>query len=137
MPFAFDLPVRYGSIDYARIVYYPQFLHYCHVAMEEMFAAVVGRSYADTLRDEQVGYPTVRSEAEFLAPVAYGETLRMSVAVERVGRSSVLFRYEGQRQSDGTLAFRVRNTQVAVDMGAWKSIPVPDRHRAAFLTLAP
>ena len=135
MAFTCSLPVRYGSIDYARIVYYPQFLHFCHITMEEMFDAVVGVSYPDALQKEKVGYPTVTSEAEFAQPVAYGETLEMSLAVERIGRSSIVFRYEGTRSSDGKLAFRVRNTQVAVDMEAWGSIPIPDHHRTAFESL--
>ena len=132
MAFSFDLPVRYASIDYARIVYYPQFLHFCHIAMEEMFAAVVGVTYPDALQKEKVGYPTVKSEAEFAKPVAYGETLEMSIAVARMGTASIDFVYEGRRSSDGELAFRVRNTQVAVDMDAWESTPIPDHHRTAF-----
>ncbi len=132
MAFTFRLPVRYGSIDYARIVYYPQFLHFCHIAMEEMFAAVVGVTYPDALQVEKVGYPTVKSEAEFAKPVAYGETLEMSISVARMGTASIDFVYEGRRSSDGELAFRVRNTQVAVDMDAWESTPIPDHHRAAF-----
>ena len=135
MAFTFDLPVHYGSIDYARIVYYPQFLHFCHVTMEEMFGAVVGVSYADALQKEKVGYPTVKSEADFVSPVAYGETLRMSLSVERMGKSSIDFLYEGRRSSDGELAFRVRNVQVAVDMDAWQSKPIPEHHRRAFETL--
>ncbi len=135
MAFTFSLPVRYGSIDYARIVYYPQFLHFCHIAMEEMFLAVVGVSYPDALQKEKVGYPTVKSEADFVSPVAYGETLEMSVAIGRLGTSSVEFRYEGRRSSDGEVAFRVRNIQVAVDMDAWESTPIPAHHRAAFETL--
>ncbi len=135
MAFTFRMPVRYGSVDFARIVYYPQFLHFCHVAMEEMFAAVVGVSYPDALQKEKVGYPTVKSEADFVKPVAYGEELEMSVAVERMGTSSVVFVYEGRRSSDGEAAFRVRNIQVAVDMDAWESTPIPDHHRAAFETI--
>lgn len=135
MPFTFRLPVRYGSVDYARIVYYPQFLHFCHIAMEEMFAAVVGVTYPDALQKEKVGYPTVKSEAEFVRPVAYGEELEMSVGVTRMGTASIDFVYEGRRSSDGELAFRVRNTQVAVDMDAWASTPIPDHHRGAFETL--
>lgn len=135
MAFTFRLPVRYGSIDFARIVYYPQFLHFCHVAMEEMFAAVVGVTYPDALQKEKVGYPTVKSEADFVQPVAYGEELLMSVAIARMGTSSVDFVYEGRRSSDGELAFRVRNVQVAVDMDAWESTPIPEHHRKAFATL--
>lgn len=135
MAFEFELPVRYGSVDYARIVYYPQFLHFCHVTMEEMFQQVVGVSYADALGEEKVGYPTVRSNAEFQSPVPLGETLRMSMRCTRLGRSSVDFEYAGTRMSDGEAAFRVENTQVAVDMDAWKSTPIPPHHRQAFETL--
>ena len=129
MAFQFELPVRYGSIDYARIVYNPQFLHFCHIAMEEMFAAVVGVTYPDAIQEEKVGYPTVKTEADYVRPVAYGEVLTMSVAVERIGNSSITFLYEGKRSSDGETAFRVRNIQVAVDMDAFESTPIPDHHR--------
>jgi len=135
MAFTFRMPVRYGSIDYARIVYYPQFLHFCHLAMEEMFAAIVGVTYPDVIQQEGVGYPTVKSEVDYLKPVAYGEELEMSVAVERMGTSSIVLLYEGKRSSDGEVAFRVRNVQVAVNMAAWKSTPIPAHHRVAFDTL--
>jgi 4-hydroxybenzoyl-CoA thioesterase len=135
MPFTFRLPVRYGSIDFARIAYYPQILHFCHVAMEEMFEGVVGVSYPDALQKEKVGYPTVKSEAEFVRPIRYGEALRMAVSVASMGTSSIVFVYEGTRESDGERAFRVRNVQVAVDMEGWTSTPIPAHHRAAFETI--
>jgi acyl-CoA thioesterase FadM len=47
----------------------------------------------------------------------------------------VSFRYEGTRSSDGELAFVVRNVAVAVDMDAWRSVDIPERHRAGFATL--
>ncbi len=133
--FTFEYAVPYGSIDFARIVYYPQFLHFCHLTMEAMFPAVVGVSYASVIQDEQVGYPTVRADAEFVKPVAYGETLRLSMITEGIGRASVRVRYEGRRTSDDALAFRVHNVHVAVDIPRWKSVPVPARHRAAFESL--
>lgn len=132
MTYTFDLPVRYASIDFARIVYYPHFLHFCHVTKEAMFDDVVGISYPDLLTRDKVGYPTVKSAAEFKRPVGYGETLHMTMIVERMGTSSVDFRYEGRRSSDGKLAFVVRNTEVAVSMDAWKSVPIPTVHRHAF-----
>jgi acyl-CoA thioesterase FadM len=100
-----------------------------------MFAAVVGVTYPDALGREKVGYPTVKSEADFVRPIPYGETLDMSVAVERIGTRSIVFLYEGRRASDGEMAFRVRNVQVATDMDAWESTPIPDHHREAFQTL--
>ena len=132
MAFTFDLPVPYGAIDFARIVYYPQFLHFCHMSMEAMFEAEVGVAYPKVLQEEGVGYPTVSSNAKFVAPVPYGETLKITITVLRIGTSSVDFRYEGRRSSDGEIAFHVENTQVAVDMEAWKSTPIPAHHREAF-----
>jgi 4-hydroxybenzoyl-CoA thioesterase len=135
MAFRCRIPVRFGDVDYARIVYYPRFLHFCHVAMEEAFAGVVGVPYHDLIGKEKVGYPAVKVEAEYLLPVGFGEVLDMAVAVERLGTSSVGFRFEGRRSSDGDLAFRVRNVVVAVDMEAWKSVPIPPHHRRGLETL--
>jgi 4-hydroxybenzoyl-CoA thioesterase len=131
MGFECEIPVAYGDVDYARIVYYPRYLHYVHLAMEALFRDVVGVAYDRVLGTERVGYPTVKVEAEFLAPVAYGESLAMTVTVERVGTKSVTFRNEGRRTSDGRLAFVVTNVTVAVDMDRWESIEVPREHRAA------
>ena len=135
MAFRCRIPVRFGDIDYAKIVYYPRFLHFCHVAMEEMFAGVVGVPYHEAITKEKVGYPTVRVEADYRKPVGFGETIEMSVLVESLGRSSVHFRYEGRRSSDGELAFVVRSTAVAVHMDRWKSVPIPDHHRKGLETL--
>lgn len=136
MPFECRIPVRFGDIDIAKIVYYPRFLHFCHVAMEELFGAVIGIPYHEAVMREQVGYPTVKAEAEYLKPVGFGEVIRMLVTCESLGTSSVHMRYEGFRSSDGALAFRVKNTSVAVDMTAWKSVPIPASHRAGFERIA-
>jgi 4-hydroxybenzoyl-CoA thioesterase len=135
MPFRCQIPVRFGDVDYAKIVYYPRFLHFCHVAMEEMFAAVIGLRYHEAIVREKIGYPTVKVEADFQKPVGFGETIEMTVVTEKVGTSSVSFRYEGRRSSDDVLAFVIRNTAVAVDMDAFKSRPIPPHHRRGFETL--
>lgn len=79
-PFRYPITVRFGDIDQAGIVYYPRFLHYCHVAMEELFSQRVGIGYPELLRDHRVGFPTVRLSADFRRPLRYGD--RVEVAVE-------------------------------------------------------
>jgi 4-hydroxybenzoyl-CoA thioesterase len=135
MAFRCRIPVRFGEVDHAKILYYPRHLHYCHVAMEEMFASVVGVPYHEAIEREKVGYPTVRVVAEYRRPVGFGETVEMRVSVERIGHRSVGFRYEGHRASDGELAFVVQNVQVAIHMDHWRSIAIPEHHRRAFETL--
>ncbi len=46
MAFRSLLKVRFGDIDHAGIVYYPRFLHYFHVALEEFFGSRVGVDYS-------------------------------------------------------------------------------------------
>jgi 4-hydroxybenzoyl-CoA thioesterase len=135
MAYRCRIPVRFGDIDYAKIVYFPRFLHFCHVAMEELFQDVIGEPYHVSVRDAKIGYPTVKLDAEYRKPVGFGEVLDMSVSTERVGTSSVSFRFEGRRASDGELAFVVRSVTVAVHMDGWRSVPVPPHHRRGFESL--
>ena len=45
MAFRSRLKIRFGDIDHAGIVYYPRFLHYFHVALEEFFGQQLGIDY--------------------------------------------------------------------------------------------
>ena len=133
--FACEIPIRFGDVDHARIVYYPHFFHFCHVAMEELFAKAVGVPYHEVIGRERLGYPTVHIETDFEKTVGFGETLKMEVSVLRIGRSSVDFRFEGRRGSDGATAFVAKITTVCVDMDRFSSVPIPEAHRAAFARL--
>ena len=130
--FACEIPIRFGDVDHARIVYYPHFFHFCHVAMEELFAKAVGVPYHEVIGRDRRGYPTVHIETDFRKTVGFGETLRMEVSVLRIGTSSVDFRFEGKRRSDGETAFVARITTVCVDMDRFTSVPIPPAHREAF-----
>ena len=132
MAFHCEIPVRFGDCDFARIVYYPRFQHFCHVTMEEFFLRRVGVPYHVALQEEDVGYPTVRIEAEYRKPVPLGEVLDMEMVVERVGGRSVDFRYTGRRQSDGVVAFVIRCRGVATSMARWESRDMPPHHRSVF-----
>jgi YbgC/YbaW family acyl-CoA thioester hydrolase len=130
--FACEIPIRFGDVDHARIVYYPHFFHFCHVAMEELFAKAVGVPYHELIGKERLGFPTVHVETDFEKTVSFGETLRMLVAVVRIGRTSVTLRFEGFRGSDRERAFVATITSVCVDMDRFAPVPIPDRYRSAF-----
>jgi 4-hydroxybenzoyl-CoA thioesterase len=134
--FTCEIPVRFGDVDHARIVYYPRFFHFCHVAMEEAFAGVVGLPYHELIGRERLGFPAVRVETDFENTVGFGEVLKMGVVVEAVGNTSVRWRFEGRRSSDAVLAFRARITTVCVDMDRFSPVPVPERYRTALARLS-
>jgi 4-hydroxybenzoyl-CoA thioesterase len=129
--FSCEIPVRFGDVDHAKIVYYPRYFHFCHVAMEEMFAKAIGVPYHEVIGKDRLGFPAVHIESDFGKIVGFGETLRMEVGVERIGKSSVVFRYAGYRSSDGAKAFTASITTVAVDMDRFESIPIPAKYRSA------
>jgi len=127
--FKTSILVRFGDLDAAGIAYYPNLVNFLHEAFEDFFAGHVGRPYPEVFR-EGLGFPTVKVEMEFLSPVHYGDRVDVTVVVERVGRSSVQIRYEGQVQ--GFSVFKARNVAVVVDMRTFKPTPLPPWLRESF-----
>ncbi|HEY0406555.1 MAG TPA: thioesterase family protein [Pyrinomonadaceae bacterium] len=132
MPFKTDIIVRFGDTDPAGFVYYPNFFHYFHVAMEEFFAARCGISYQHLMAEERIGFPTVRAEAEFMLPLVYGDVAGVEVSVAETGRSSATFEYAIRRASDGALCARARLVHVAMNLDERRAVLIPDRYRRVF-----
>ena len=132
MKFATELPVRFGEIDQAGVVYYPRFFHYFHQAFEEWFRQALGVSYPDLVLKEKIGFPSVRVESEFLAPLRYGDRARVEIEVVEVGRKSLTLRYELHRVPDDVLSARATIKTVAIDNDTFTSIAIPDAWRERF-----
>ena len=118
MPFSAHIPVRFGDCDPAGLVYYPALFHYCHVAMEEFFAARCGRPYARLVSEQRLGFPTVSVRAEFHAPYVYGDVAEVEVWVSTVGRTSATFEYRLRRASDRELCSTATLVHVSMDLDA-------------------
>ena len=79
---ATTLPVRWGDVDAAGIVFYPRFYEWYDFGCEALFAAL-GLPWPELFpRHGIVGVPIVESGARFVSPARYGDTLtiRSSVA---------------------------------------------------------
>jgi len=128
-PFVHVHRVRFEEIDAAGIAYFARFFTWCHDAMEAMLAPIDG-GYVGLVRDRKMGLPAVHIEADFEAPVRYGDGVRIAVTVERVGRSSIGLRFDLSRLPDGEKIATVRHVVAHTDMTALHSRPVPDDVRA-------
>ncbi|HWT01461.1 MAG TPA: thioesterase family protein [Pyrinomonadaceae bacterium] len=133
MAFVARIRVRFGDCDPAGLVYYPVIFHYCHVAMEEFVEARCGVSYDRLMRDERLGFPTVNVQAEFFAPLVYGDEAEVEVTVSRVGRSSVTFEYEVRRAGDATTCARSVQVHAAMNLDSRRAVAVPESLRAVFV----
>ena len=130
--FSTRIVVRFADADPAGLVYFARLFHYFHVAMEEFFAARCGISYPRLMSEERLGFPTVSAQAEFAAPLVYGDEVDVEVCVAHVGRSSATFEYRVKRTSDGVLCARATLVQVSMNLDERRAVPVPERLRDAF-----
>lgn len=140
MAFVFSTPVRFADVDHAGIVYYPRFFHYFHLAFEELFRVRMGpRAYVELLDRDRIGFPAVRAEADYRAPLRFGDTAVIVLSIARLGASSITFRYQVSRAAgdDGTSVVCAEGQVVCavVDLSAFRAVAIPDRLRTLFSDL--
>ena len=80
----------------AGVAYYPEFFNWFHQAMEACFEEYLGVSYAQMI--ETIGFPAVQTSAEFRTPLPVGATIDIEVRIERLGRSSIEWRFDIWRE---------------------------------------
>ncbi|MCO4743825.1 MAG: acyl-CoA thioesterase [Proteobacteria bacterium] len=109
------LTVRFGDCDPAGIAYFPRIYDWFHQAMETWFAEHLGTPYDVAIREWKLGFPAVKSEAEFKVPCALGDSLRIELTVPRLGTRSLdlAYRIHGE---DGVLRATGQTTVVIVDL---------------------
>ena len=132
MTFSTRIKVRFADADPAGLVYYPVIFHYFHIALEEFFAARCRVPYDKLIREERLGFPTVKTEAEFFVPLVYGDEVDLEIFVSRIGSSSVTFEYRARRAQDATLCAQATQVHVAMDMDTRRAVPIPEKYKAAF-----
>ena len=136
MPFVSERRVDFPMVDLARIVYYPRFWDMAHRFYEESWEYSCGMHYNHILSERRIGLPLVHSEAEFLHPLSYGDTVHCTITVPRVGNTSIEWHYEFRNQ-EGTLCWKAKQITVCTSMDDLKSkIPVPDWMREGLSKLS-
>lgn len=129
MPYTSVQKIRFDDVDGAGIVYYPRFFHLCHAAMEDFFDDVAPFSYPELINKKRLGFPSVHIEADFKAPLMYGDVVIVTLAVVHIGRTSTRMRYEIRRKRDAILSFEAEITTVMMDLDAKAAVPLPDELR--------
>ncbi len=129
MAFRSQLKIRFGDIDRAGIVYYPRFMHYFHVALEEFFASELGIEYHEMVETHRIGLPTVHLETDFSRPFSYGDNIEVEVSVLKIGHSSIVFGYRVFKQGESDPRITGHNVTVCLDMDSFKKLEIPDWFR--------
>jgi len=125
MPLVHHRVINWRDTDAARIVYTVRFLDFAMEAIEEWFRVVIGLDWFDMNVDLGIGTPFVKTDIDFRAPLTPRDALRVTVLVERAGRSSISFNITGDRD-DGVRSFEGRLVCCAVsNEGTMQAVEIP------------
>jgi len=123
--------VRFADVDNAGIFYYPRFFHAFHVAFEQWWERDVGRPYHLVIGEDRVGFPAVHIECDFRKPVTFGPPWEIALGVKRMGKTSVVFRYEIHHGETDELHTAADITKAIVDMDTFRPMKPPETILAA------
>ena len=124
-----ERPVRFEEVDAAGIVFFGRFFHYCHDAMERLFDGVPG-GYVDLITRRRIGFPAVHVEADYKAPLRYGDVARIETSVAKLGTTSCTFRYVFTRAKDGVHVATLEHVTVSSALDTMTKVPHPPDVRA-------
>jgi acyl-CoA thioester hydrolase len=119
--------VRYGEVDRMGVVYHANYLPYFEQGRTE-FLRSLGRSYRAV---EEGGVLLVVADAglKFHRPARYDDLLRVRTRLASVSGVRMLFTYEVDRPSDGTLCATGHTTLAATDLQG-RPVRLPGDFRA-------
>ncbi len=125
------ITVRFGDTDPYGVVYFASYFRYCHRGIEE-FLSHYGLPPHEVLKNQTEGFglPIVSAACDFLKPVRYGEKLRLSVSLSRIGKKSLSFNFRFYRLGEQDLVARGNATMVAIGAD-WRPRSIPERIRMA------
>ena len=85
--------VEFGDTDMAGIVHFAQFFRYMEAA-EHLLLRSLGLSVAFEWEGKKIGFPRVAASCDYLRPARFDDLLTITVAISRLGRSSVTYDFE-------------------------------------------
>ena len=135
MGFHAQVKVRFSDVDNAGIVYYPRFFHFFHVAFEELFSEKFKLPYVDVLNKEKIGFPAVRVENDFKAPLRFGDVADVEVGIERIGKKSITCSYRLTRLPSKELCAVGKVVVATVNMTDFTAMEIPEKYRALFASV--
>lgn len=133
MAYTQRLKVRFDDVDYAQIVYFPRLFGYCHWVFEDFFANEVGVSYAEMLTKRGVAFPTVHTEADFRAPLRFGDPCRVVMDTVKLSSRSITNRYRLFLGESQKLCAKIEIVTVPIGLDDFKPRELPEDVRVAFL----
>lgn len=127
--------IEFSETDMAGLVHFSNFFKYMETAERDFFEAV-GLELISTNPGELVGWPRARAECKFSAPLRFGDTIDIHLAVKALKDRAIDYQFRiFRRNSDGshTQAGKGHMTTIfaqVADDGALQSTRLTEEIRA-------
>jgi YbgC/YbaW family acyl-CoA thioester hydrolase len=102
-PFSITRRVEFGDTDMAGIMHFSNFFRFMEVA-ESDFLRGLGFAVSWSADGVKLGFPRVSVACDFQKPAKFQDVLTVAVAVEKVGKKSVSYRFDFTNQRGEPLA---------------------------------
>jgi 4-hydroxybenzoyl-CoA thioesterase len=119
--------IRFSHCDPAGIVYFVNFFDMVGGVVEDWFREAIGLPFQEMHLERRIGFPIVNTGCEFFRPAHLGDTLRLELAIGKLGRSSIEFVIHGAVA--GEEKFRARHKVAMVSLDTFRPLPIPDEMR--------
>ena len=127
--FESNVTIRFEDADPAGIVFYPRAIALAHGVIEDLIRKTE-LGWHGWFENKGLAAPVRHAEADFLAPMHAGETLKARAWVEKLGQTSGTFAVEFLGHGGETRA-RIRTVHVLIDRATTKPVPLtPELRRA-------
>lgn len=133
--------IEFSETDMAGLVHFSNFFRYLETAERDFFEAI-GVDLINTSNGELLGWPRARAECKFAAPLRFGDTIDIHLAVKAVKERSIDYQFRIVRNNpDGsrTQAAKAHMTTILsklTEQGELQSLEIPAYVRAR-ITVAP
>ena len=122
--------VEFRDTDAAGIVHFSVFFNYMEEA-EHSFLRNLGLDVFLLDGETAISFPRVAAHCDYRTPIRFGEVVAVEVALDKIGRSSVTYRFLFRR--DETLIAEGQVTAACCQLteaGAPQAVSIPDDVRA-------
>jgi YbgC/YbaW family acyl-CoA thioester hydrolase len=124
--------VRFQDIDAAGILFYARAFEYLHDAYAALLEAR-GIDLPAVIRERRWGAPLAHAEADFKAPMRYGDRVVVAILRGAVGTTSLKVFYEVRAEDDPAHVHCTgMTTHVFIDLSTFATRNVPDEIRSLF-----
>lgn len=129
--FVRDKRIFFHHCDPAGIVLYPHYLLFVDEVLQDWFEEALRVDYRGLFLERRLGIPTVRLECDFVAPSRMGDTVRVSLTLDRLGAKSFELGFTCTGVEDGSERVRVRAVLVCMSQDERRAIAIPTDIREA------